>query len=61
VKNQQLGIPLDVARGFAPRLRELVGYSMYNGLIGHINKTHPMALLDGDLDPSRAGTVFDGT
>jgi ectoine hydroxylase-related dioxygenase (phytanoyl-CoA dioxygenase family) len=60
-ENQQLGIPLDVARGFSPRLRELVGYSMYNMLIGHINKTHPMALLDGELDPTRAGTVFDRT
>lgn len=60
-ENQQLGIPLDIARGFSTRLRELVGYSMYNMLIGHINKTHPMALLDGELDPSRAGTVFDQT
>ena len=60
-ENQQLGIPLDIARGFSPRLRELVGYSMYNMLIGHINKTHPMALLDGELDPTRAGTVFDRT
>jgi hypothetical protein len=26
-------------------------------LIEHINKTHPLALVDGELDPSRAGTV----
>jgi ectoine hydroxylase-related dioxygenase (phytanoyl-CoA dioxygenase family) len=58
-ENQQLGIPLDIMRGFSTRLRELVGFSMYNQLIGHINKTHPAALLDGKLDPSRAGTVFD--
>jgi ectoine hydroxylase-related dioxygenase (phytanoyl-CoA dioxygenase family) len=44
-ENQQLGIPREVAAQFAPRLQELVGYSLYNGLIGHIDKTHPMALL----------------
>lgn len=47
-ENQQLGIPRDIAKGFSPRLRELCGYSVYNGLVGHINKRSPMALLDGD-------------
>jgi ectoine hydroxylase-related dioxygenase (phytanoyl-CoA dioxygenase family) len=49
-ENQQLGIPRQIARGFSPRLRELVGYSVYNGLIGHIDKTHPGQLLDQDVD-----------
>jgi len=44
-ENQQLGIPLDVARRFSPRLRELVGYSVYMGLIGHIDKHSPVELL----------------
>jgi ectoine hydroxylase-related dioxygenase (phytanoyl-CoA dioxygenase family) len=44
-ENQQLGIPLEVARGFSPRLRELVGYSVYNMLIGHINKRSPVEML----------------
>ena len=44
-ENQQLGIPLDVARRFSPRLRQLVGYSIYNGLIGHIDKHDPAELL----------------
>src|SRR3954471_4936150 len=51
-ENQQLGIPLDVARGFSPRLRELVGYGIYNGLIGHIDKRSPVDLLDG-VSPRR--------
>jgi ectoine hydroxylase-related dioxygenase (phytanoyl-CoA dioxygenase family) len=58
-ENQQLGIPVEIARGFSPRLRELVGYGLYNGLLGHINRTHPAALLDGTLDPKDAGTLFD--
>ncbi len=45
-ENQQLGIPHDIAAGFSPRLRELVGYSVYNGLIGHINKRSPVEMLD---------------
>jgi len=48
-ENQQLGIPREVVRGFSPRLRELVGYGIYRGLIGHIDKRSPAsALLDED-------------
>ncbi|MEN8159506.1 MAG: phytanoyl-CoA dioxygenase family protein [Myxococcota bacterium] len=46
-ENQQLGVPREVARGFAPRLQELVGYGVYQGLIGHIDKQSPLALLGG--------------
>ena len=45
-ENQQLGIPVEIARTFSPRLRELVGYSVYNMLIGHINKRSPVELLN---------------
>ena len=45
-ENQQLGIPKETARRFSPRLRELVGYGVYNGLIGHIDKHSPTELLD---------------
>jgi hypothetical protein len=31
---------------------------VYDILIGHVHKTHPMALVDGELDPS-GGTEFD--
>ena len=47
-ENQQLGIPREIARGFSPRLQELVGYGVYRGLIGHIDKQSPAALLDTD-------------
>jgi ectoine hydroxylase-related dioxygenase (phytanoyl-CoA dioxygenase family) len=46
-ENQQLGIPLEVAKGFAPRLRKLIGYGLYKGLLGHIDKCSPVDLLDG--------------
>jgi ectoine hydroxylase-related dioxygenase (phytanoyl-CoA dioxygenase family) len=44
-ENQQLGIPRDVAVGFSRRLRQLCGYGVYNGLIGHIDKHSPAEML----------------
>jgi ectoine hydroxylase-related dioxygenase (phytanoyl-CoA dioxygenase family) len=46
-ENQQLGIPLEVARGFSPRLRRLAGFGLYKRLLGHIDKCSPEDLLDG--------------
>jgi ectoine hydroxylase-related dioxygenase (phytanoyl-CoA dioxygenase family) len=48
-ENQQLGIPREIARRFSPRLRELVGYGVYRGLIGHIDKHNPAELLDAPV------------
>jgi ectoine hydroxylase-related dioxygenase (phytanoyl-CoA dioxygenase family) len=45
-ENQQLGIPREIAKGFSPRLRKLVGYDIYRGLLGHIDKCSPVDLLD---------------
>ena len=48
-ENQQLGLPVELVRTFEPRLQELVGYGIYRGLIGHINKQSPtQAVLGGD-------------
>ena len=46
-ENQQLGIPAEIARTFSPRLRKLIGYGLYKGLLGHIDKSTPEFLLDG--------------
>jgi ectoine hydroxylase-related dioxygenase (phytanoyl-CoA dioxygenase family) len=44
-ENQQLGLSPEVVRTFPPRLQELVGYGIYSGLIGHIDKHSPAKLL----------------
>jgi ectoine hydroxylase-related dioxygenase (phytanoyl-CoA dioxygenase family) len=44
-ENQQLGIPPRIVSGFTRRLQELVGYSVYNGLVGHIDTKHPAAAI----------------
>ena len=46
-ENQQLGLPPELVRSFSPRLQELVGYGVYQGLIGHIDKKSPAQLLNG--------------
>jgi len=46
-ENQQLGLSPDLVRGFEPRLQALVGYSVYRGLIGHIDKQSPAQRLNG--------------
>jgi ectoine hydroxylase-related dioxygenase (phytanoyl-CoA dioxygenase family) len=55
-ENQQLGIPLDIVRGFEPRLRELCGFGTYRQLIGHIDKQTPAQRL---LDDQGSASLFD--
>lgn len=47
-ENQQLGLSPKLVKTFEPRLQELVGYSVYRGLIGHIDKKAPFQLLNDD-------------
>ena len=46
-ENQQLGLAPELVRDFSPRLQELIGYGVYQGLIGHIDKKSPAQLLNG--------------
>ncbi|MEY2475723.1 MAG: hypothetical protein QOG87_1038 [Actinomycetota bacterium] len=47
-ENQQLGLAPSLVRTFPKRLQELVGYGIYNGLIGHIDKRTPADAVLGD-------------
>src|SRR5262245_8085771 len=44
-ENQQLGLKPDHVKTFSPRLQELVGYGVYRGLIGHIDKKSASQIL----------------
>lgn len=57
-ENQQLGIPLEILRGFEPRLQELCGFGTYMLLIGHIEKQTPAQRL---LGVEGAASLFDQT
>jgi ectoine hydroxylase-related dioxygenase (phytanoyl-CoA dioxygenase family) len=56
-ENQQLGLSRETVASFEPRLRQLVGYGVYNMLVGHINKHSPEELLLGD---GSSRIVWDG-
>jgi len=44
-ENQQLGLKAELVKTFSPRLQELVGYGVYKGLIGHIDKKSAAQIL----------------
>lgn len=56
-ENQQLGLDPRLVKAFPPRLQELVGYGVYRGLIGHIDKTSPAQRLNGAGD---FRSIWDG-
>lgn len=45
-ESQLLAIPRERVAGFEPRLRRLVGYGTYRGLIGHVDQRNPEILVD---------------
>ena len=49
-ENQQLGVPPATVARMPSRLQALVGYGVYSGLIGHIDKQSPAALLARSAD-----------
>ena len=50
-QNQYLGIPRATTRTFSDRLLELCGYSLYKGIMGHIDGQSPAVVLgDGRLE-----------
>ena len=50
-QNQYLGIPREITRTFSDRLLELCGYSLYKGIMGHIDGQSPAVVLgDGRLE-----------
>jgi ectoine hydroxylase-related dioxygenase (phytanoyl-CoA dioxygenase family) len=45
-ENQQLGLAPELVKKFPQRLQELIGYGVYQGLIGHIDKKSPAQILN---------------
>ena len=58
-ENQQLGLAPSLVRTFDPALQRLVGYSVYNGLIGHIDKRDPAELLAASESDGSSSMVWD--
>ena len=49
-ENQQLGLSPELVKKFPQRLQELIGYGVYQGLIGHIDKKSPAQILNAGGD-----------
>lgn len=49
-ESQLLALPRDRVAAFSPRLRKLVGYGTYRGLIGHVDQRNPETLIDPDAE-----------
>jgi ectoine hydroxylase-related dioxygenase (phytanoyl-CoA dioxygenase family) len=64
-ENQQLGLDPTLVATFPKRLQDLVGYGIYHGLIGHIDKRKPRHLLtarEGDRSgDSKSPMLWDRT
>jgi ectoine hydroxylase-related dioxygenase (phytanoyl-CoA dioxygenase family) len=50
-QNLMLGTPREVVARYPRRLQELIGYSMYRNVMGHVDRNHPLGLLGVDVAP----------
>lgn len=50
-QNLMLGTPREVVAGYPRKLQELIGYSMYKNVMGHVDREHPLTLLGIDQAP----------
>jgi ectoine hydroxylase-related dioxygenase (phytanoyl-CoA dioxygenase family) len=50
-QNLMLGTPREVVASYPRRLQELIGYSMYRNVMGHVDRQHPLSLLGEDIAP----------
>ncbi len=47
---QLLALPPELVASFDPKLRRLVGYGTYGGLLGHVDQQDPATLLDSNVE-----------
>ena len=50
-QNLMLGTPRELVTDYPRRLQELIGYSMYRNVMGHVDRKHPLSLLGKDIAP----------
>jgi ectoine hydroxylase-related dioxygenase (phytanoyl-CoA dioxygenase family) len=50
-QNLMLGTPREIVATYPRKLQELIGYSMYRNVMGHVDRAHPLTLLGADIEP----------
>jgi ectoine hydroxylase-related dioxygenase (phytanoyl-CoA dioxygenase family) len=58
-QNLMLGTEREIASRYPRRLQELIGYSMYRNVMGHIDRTHPLRLLGVERPPEMIWEKMD--
>ena len=53
-QNQYLSIPHDKLAGYPQRLRQLLGFELYRGIMGHVDGSSPAAAVGADPDSGGA-------
>ena len=51
-QNLMLGTDPEVVATYPRRLQELIGYSLYQNVMGHVDREHPLTLLGQDVRPN---------
>jgi ectoine hydroxylase-related dioxygenase (phytanoyl-CoA dioxygenase family) len=50
-QNLMLGLTPEQVSAFPTRLQELIGYSLYKNVMGHVDRKHPATLLGNAVEP----------
>ena len=50
-QNLMLGTDAEVVASYPRKLQELIGYSLYQNVMGHVDREHPLTLLGLDVKP----------
>ncbi len=50
-QNLMLGTSPDQVATYPRRLQELIGYTIYKNVMGHVNRAHPLTLLGVEVEP----------
>lgn len=58
-QNLMLGTERETVASYPRRLQELIGYSMYRNVMGHIDRTHPLRLLGVEKPPEMIWEKMD--
>ncbi len=58
-QNLMLGTSPEVVAGYPARLQELIGYSIYRNVMGHVDRKHPRTLLGVDVEPDMVWEKLD--
>jgi ectoine hydroxylase-related dioxygenase (phytanoyl-CoA dioxygenase family) len=58
-QNLMLGTSREVVATYPRKLQELIGYSMYKNVMGHVDREHPLTLLGLDQTPNMVWDKMD--